>query len=198
MIQTIITSILAFVSTNIDDLFILMLFFGSRRYSSIHIFGGQYLGIALLVATAYAASLLGALFDTRYIGLLGLFPIYLAVKEVFSFFANRTDEEDGETDLPENGSFLSIAMVTIANGGDNIGVYVPSLATLGAVEKLLFVLVFMIMVAVWCSAAKYLAGHPIIAKSLNRYAHIAMPLVLFLLGLFILIQSNTFSLLSGI
>jgi cadmium resistance protein CadD (predicted permease) len=195
MIQTIITSILAFVSTNIDDLFILMLFFGSRRYSSIHIFGGQYLGIALLVATAYAASLLGALFDTRYIGLLGLFPIYLAVKEVFSFFANRTDGNE-ETDLPKSGSFLSIAMVTIANGGDNIGVYVPSLATLGAVEKLLFVVVFMIMVAVWCSAAKYLAGHPIIATSLNRYAHITLPLVLFLLGLFIIIKSDTLSLLS--
>jgi cadmium resistance protein CadD (predicted permease) len=54
------------------------------------------------------------------------------------------------------------------------------------------------MVAVWCSAAKYLAGHPIIAKSLNRYAHIAMPLVLFLLGLFIIIESNTLSLLSQI
>jgi cadmium resistance protein CadD (predicted permease) len=197
MIQTIITSILAFVSTNIDDLFILMLFFGSRRYSSIHIFGGQYLGIALLIATAYAVSLLGAFFDTRYIGLLGLFPIFLAVKESFSVFGNRTDENE-KTDLPKNGSFLSIAMVTIANGADNIGVYVPSLAALGAVEKLLFVLVFMIMVAVWCSAAKYLAAHPIIAKSLNRYAHITLPFVLFLLGLFIIIESNTLSLLSSI
>jgi cadmium resistance protein CadD (predicted permease) len=195
MIQSIVTSIVAFVSTNLDDLFVLMLFYGSGMYKSVNIVAGQYLGIAVLVVIAFAVSLTGEFFDTRYIGLLGLFPIYLAMKNVYATFRTR-GEEDEQTKLPENGSFFAIAIVTIGNGGDNVGVYVPLLASINYAEKVFFVVIFLLMVALWCGTAKFLANHGMIAKALKKYAHIALPIFLFLLGLFIIIDLRTLSLFS--
>src|SRR5688572_26253502 len=82
MIQTIITSMLAFASTNVDDIFILMLFFGSRANKPSTIFAGQYLGIGALLIISLVGAVIGNFVDQRYIGLLGLFPIYLAIKQV--------------------------------------------------------------------------------------------------------------------
>ena len=76
--ETILTSIIAFASTNIDDLFILTLFFGDKRYKPLDIYLGQYLGIIVLIAISVSGSLIGNFIDSKYIGLLGLFPIYLA------------------------------------------------------------------------------------------------------------------------
>jgi cadmium resistance protein CadD (predicted permease) len=92
-------------------------------------------------------------------------------------------------------SVFAIAGITIANGGDNIGVYIPLLTTMAPIEKIQMVIVFVVLVYVWCMAAKKLAGHPPIARQLDRYGHIMMPIVLFLLGIFILYESSTLSLL---
>ena len=38
----------AFAATNLDDAFVLLLFFGDRRYRARHVFIGQALGVGLL------------------------------------------------------------------------------------------------------------------------------------------------------
>ena len=42
-------SVAAFATTNLDDAFVLLLFFGDRRYRARHVFIGQALGVGLLV-----------------------------------------------------------------------------------------------------------------------------------------------------
>jgi cadmium resistance protein CadD (predicted permease) len=68
----------AFVATNIDDVFVLMLFFSSNFQKS-HIVIGQYLGIGLLVAISTLGSLLALVVPQYIIGLLGLVPIAIGV-----------------------------------------------------------------------------------------------------------------------
>ncbi len=46
------------------------------------------------------------------------------------------------------------------------------------------------MTYAWCLLASYLAGHPLIAKQLDKYGHVIMPIVLFCLGIFILIEER--------
>jgi cadmium resistance transport/sequestration family protein len=199
MLQNIVTSFLAFASTNIDDLFILMLLYGSHQYKPSHIITGQYLGISTLVIIALAASFIGAFIDTRYIGLLGLFPVYLGLKQVYELITKQAEESGDQVNLPGKGSdIIAIATLTIANGGDNIGIYVPLLTTLSYIEKIGLVVVFIIMVFVWCQAAKYLAAHPLMAKTLNKYAHVIMPIVLLLLGILIITESRTLTLLNDL
>ena len=43
----------AFVATNIDDIFVLMLFYANSKFKPFQIVLGQYLGIGLLVSIEY-------------------------------------------------------------------------------------------------------------------------------------------------
>jgi cadmium resistance protein CadD (predicted permease) len=153
---------------------------------------GQTLGIASLVCLSLAGSLLGLIVKPAYIGLLGLVPIYLGIRNVIRLMKSKVD--DGN-ELPKRGSnaILTVAGVTIANGGDNIGVYVPLFATMSWAEKVIMVFVFMVMTVVWCTAARYLVSHPYIATRLDKIGHLVMPIVLILLGVYILYESNAVS-----
>jgi len=193
LIQNLVTSILAFVSTNIDDVFILMLFYSSARFQKSSIVAGQYLGITTLVVISFIASYIGSFVDQRYIGILGLFPIYLAIKQVVAQLRNSDGEDNPGTNLKSSG-IVAIAGVTIANGADNLGVYIPLLTTMSAAEKIQLIGVFAIATYLWCRIAQYLASHPLIAKQLSKYGHVIMPAVLLLLGIVILFESRTFSL----
>jgi len=195
MQQHVITSLLAFVSTNIDDIFILMLFFGSRKIKESRIVMGQYLGIGTLVALSFVGSFVGNFLDQRYVGLLGMFPIYLAIKQTIALVRHNKTDEDAEA-IVKSTSVFAIAGVTVANGADNIGVYVPLLTTMTYMEQIHMVVIFAAMTYLWCLTGKYLASHPLVARQLDRFGHIVMPVVLFLLGLFILFESNSFSLLT--
>jgi cadmium resistance transport/sequestration family protein len=194
MFETIIIAVLAFASTNIDDIFILTLFYASKKYTSASIIAGQFLGITFLVVASLFASFAGNFVDPRFVGLLGMFPIYLSIKQAVEFLNKNENKETvliAESNAP---ALFTIAGVTVANGGDNIGVYVPLFSTLEAYEKIQLLIVFGILVFIWCYIARYLSYHPLLSKSLNKYAHISMPVVLFILGIFILYESEAYTL----
>lgn len=197
--EIILTSIIAFASTNIDDLFILTLFFGDKRYKPVDIYLGQYLGIIALIAISVTGSLIGNFIDSKYIGILGLFPIYLGAKQIISLIKGENEEEKSEQQEKENSKtgILNIAMVTIANGGDNIGTYVPLFAALSTGDKSIMIVLFLAMTMLWLITARYLTTHPLLAKAISRYGHIITPIVLCLLGLFILYENGNFSLITN-
>lgn len=192
------TAILTFLSTNIDDLFVLSLFFGNRRYKHQEVVGGQYLGILSLTGLSLALSLMGLWMDPAYIGLLGFFPVYLGLKGLWTRIRNNNSNETiGADDQSSNhhGNILTVAGVTFANGGDNIGVYVPLFATMGWMEKGMMVGIFVIMTGLWCLTAKYLAGHPYVSRMADKYGHTFTPFILIVLGLYILSESGAFGIL---
>lgn len=197
--ELLISSIVAFASTNIDDLFVLMLFFGNPRNQSRHIVAGQYLGIISLIVISFVGSLLGLFLDNAYIGLLGFLPVFLGVKGVVKLFKKNDKKEIDINSIDDKkfNSTWSVASITFANGGDNIGIYIPLFTTLTMPEKAVMICVFLMMTACWCLAGRYLSKHPIVAKSIDQYGHIITPLVLIALGAFILYENGTSRLLSG-
>ena len=192
--EVLLASITAFISTNIDDLFILTLFFGTKQIKQYQIIAGQFLGITTLIALSLLGSLLGLIIDVAYIGLLGLVPIYLGLKGIRSLInhdeLNQTDEH---VKTKENG-VLAVAGVTVANGGDNIGIYIPLFSTLSLINKIVMVAVFLAMTYLWCLMAKYFTKHPLVAVAVDKYGHIVTPFVLISLGIYILYESNTIGL----
>lgn len=190
--EIILTSILAFISTNIDDVFLLMLFFGNKHFKDREIVLGQLLGIATLIVISLVVSLIGLVVDKAYIGLLGLLPIYFGIRGILRLRSKPV--EDDETVIePKNNqnNVLTVAGVTIANGGDNIGIYVPLFVALAWSQKVTMIIIFFIMTGVWCILAKYFTKHPLVAKTIDRYGHIVTPFVLILLGIYILFESMT-------
>ncbi|XHX77789.1 MAG: cadmium resistance transporter [Stenomitos frigidus ULC029] len=209
--QAVTASIAAFTATNIDDIVILMVFFSriSPTFRPHHVVVGQYLGFLLLLLASLPGFLGGFIIPPVWLGLLGFLPIAIGIHQLFVGDAEAIEvqtatEESSAKDgwLARSRSFLHIppqtyqvAAVTVANGGDNISIYVPLFAnsTLAAMGVILSV--FLVMVAVWCGIAYYLTRHPAIAHSLTHYGHRVVPLVLIGLGIFILLESRAYQLL---
>ncbi|MFE9483878.1 cadmium resistance transporter [Streptomyces spororaveus] len=189
-----------FAVTNIDDILILALFFAQgagHPGSTRRIVLGQYLGFAAILAVAVAAAFGATFLPESAIPYLGLLPLALGLKAAWQAWKDRCDGDGGEAEeqVREGGpSPLEVAAVTFANGGDNIGVYVPVFATAGAGGMSVYAAVFLVLVAVWCFAGKFFATRPVIAKALARWGHILLPVVLIAIGLLILIEGGAFGL----
>ena len=116
-----------FAGTDIDDILILTLLFVAARSTgrprAWQIVLGQYAGIAVLVgASAVVAAGLLVVPDP-WTGLLGLLPVALGVRALL----RRDDDEESPGVVTGT---IGVAGVTIANGADNIAVYVPVFRTL--------------------------------------------------------------------
>ncbi|MFE5022982.1 cadmium resistance transporter [Streptomyces sp. NPDC056656] len=70
----------------------------------------------------------------------------------------------------------------------------PVFATAGVGGMSVYAAVFLVLVAVWCFAGRFFATRPVIAKTLARWGHILLPLVLIAIGLLILIEGGAFGL----
>jgi cadmium resistance transport/sequestration family protein len=181
MLSTLIAAIASFAATNIDDIFILTLFFSqhTRRWQIVL---GQYLGFTGLIGISLAGFFGGRLLPHKCIGLLGVVPIAIGIKKLF-------EKRSGEKRQSTSG-VLSVAAVTFANGGDNIGIYAPLFATMSAPRLLLTLMVFYVLLAMWCLAGYLITRHPAVGKILDRYGHIIVPFVLIGLGIYIIASSR--------
>jgi cadmium resistance transport/sequestration family protein len=207
MIEIIITSVLAFIATNIDDVFIIMLLFSamSRTMTRRDIYQGQYLGMIVLIILSVTGSFSKLLLSPTYIGLLGLFPIYIGIREWIEVFQDEDEKPEEVISVEPSTSFnknllskgmLSVASVTIANGGDNVGIYIPLFATQEIPALIITISIFLILVYPLLKFSEYVAAHPTIVKYMNRRSAIIFPAVLIALGVYIMIKSGTFVLLN--
>lgn len=179
-----------FVSTNIDDIFVLMLFFANKDFTPLQVVVGQYLGIGLLVGISIVISLAALLFPANLIGLLGFVPIALGIKNLVDLRRKKLDDEQQAITSNRNSlRWLTVGVVTISNGADNIGVYVPLFANSSVNEIALIAIIFALMVAVWCGIGYALVQAPLIGDPLRRYGHRILPFVLIGLGIYILAEA---------
>jgi cadmium resistance protein CadD (predicted permease) len=182
-------AIVLFVSTNVDDLVVLVGFFAHPRFRARDVVAGQYVGLTFLFVLSAAGALLSLVIPNTYLGLLGIFPILIGIRKLVALRHERV-----ETSTPGSyGSVAGIALVTIANGGDNIGVYVPAFAVHSASQIAIIAVVFVAMTATWCLLAHWMVNHPTLGAPLRRYGHIFAPIVLIGLGFLILHHAGTIS-----
>ncbi|RZU77040.1 cadmium resistance protein CadD (predicted permease) [Micromonospora kangleipakensis] len=176
-----------FAATNIDDIVVLTVFFVAARHAGRprpwHIVAGQYLGIGALVAVAVVVAAGLLVVPDPWTGLLGLLPIGLGIRAVLSRSA-----DDGPPAVV--GSLLGVAGVTIANGADNVAVYVPVFRSLDPATGLVWLLVFAALVAVWCAVAALLGGHPRVVRLVGRAGRWLVPAVFVAIGATILVTSG--------
>lgn len=187
-----------FASTNIDDLFILVGFFSHKGVSHPQIILGQFLGIGLLVGAGLAVALAAIAISSAYVGLLGIAPILLGLMKLRSAFIHLSKKDDPPSEPSKKGlGAFVVASVTIASGGDNIGIYAPLFATQNRLQMIQTVAVFGVLTLVWCLIARMLVTHPAVAEPIHRIGPLVMPVVLIALGAFILYSSGAFELVTG-
>jgi len=182
----------AFISTNIDDLFLLVGFLSDRSFSRGHIFAGQILGMAAIVAISLAAAWAALAISPGRVGLLGLAPIVIGVGKLLR--RGKSDEEG----QPTAAGILQVAAVTVVNGGDNIAAFTPIFATQGSREMIATLAIFAVLTLVWCFVALWLVRHTALGKPLRRYGHVLLPFILIGLGGLILYRSGAVNLAVGL
>ncbi len=196
---TIASAVASFAVTNIDDLVVLAVFFGQargHRSAAARVIAGQYLGFVAIVAVSICTALAGAaLLPAAVLPYLGLLPIMLGLRAAWAVWQHRGSEPpEGEgVPAPCAPGIWQVAGVTFANGGDNIGVYVPMFAVATAGTAALYVTVFLVGVGVWCVAGRYFAAHPVVANTFTRWGHVILPVVLIAVGTTILVEGGVFS-----
>jgi cadmium resistance transport/sequestration family protein len=193
-------AIVLFVSTNVDDLVVLAGFFAYPKFRTRDIVVGQYAGVAVLFIASAAAALLSLVIPKAYLGLLGIFPILVGIRKLLELRHDRDEAASAEAlgaTTGSHGNIASVALVTIANGGDNIGVYMPSFAVHSGGQVAIIAMVFVVMTALWCMLAHWMVRHPRLGAPFRRYGHIIVPLVLIGLGILIIHNAGSIPSLLG-
>ena len=199
MIQNVVTSIILYSGTAVDLLIILMLFFAKRksRKDIINIYLGQFLGsVSLILLSLLFAFVLHYIPSKEILGLLGLIPIFLGLKVLL------LGDSDGEAIAKEglrkdnkNLIFL-VAMITFAScGADNIGVFVPYFITLNLANLIVALLTFLVMIYLLVFSAQKLAQVSSVGEILEKYSRWFIAVVYLGLGIYILIENNSFDIL---
>ena len=199
MIHNVVTSIILYSGTAVDLLIILMLFFAKRksRKDIINIYLGQFLGsVSLILLSLLFAFVLNYIPSKEILGLLGLIPIFLGLKVLLLGDSDgEAIAKDGLRKDNKNLIFL-VAMITFAScGADNIGVFVPYFITLNLANLIVALLTFLVMIYLLVFSAQKLAQVPSVGETLEKYSRWFIAVVYLGLGMYILIENNSFDML---
>ena len=177
-------AVAAFASTNLDNLALLVALCADRRLRPRNIAFGQGLGMGVLVLASLAGAAGAFAAPPRWAGWLGLVPLALGVRGLVTLGApsNRAGprlEAAGERDRAQ---VIATAALTLAAGGDNLGVYIPLFAA-GLSEIPIYVAVFAVMTPAWFRLAQWLADRPWKLVRIGVLGRVVQPVVLTGLGL---------------
>ncbi|WP_246278991.1 cadmium resistance transporter [Paraburkholderia ultramafica] len=214
-------AIAAYAATNIDNLFVLLAFLGEARTGRRRVIAGQYAGSLILIAGSLLLAALLTHLPAGYAGLLGILPIGVGLSKAWERFGpgNAQQQEaarngasaaagtpastdpacmTGAAPASRGSSSWTVAGVAIANGSDNLAVYVPLYASHSHGENAFISLVFVVMIGLWCAAAVWLVEHPLLGAPIRRYGTALLPLILLAIGVSVIVQNDTLRIVFGI
>ncbi len=202
---TLAEGILAFIATHIDDFFVLVVLFAQVQiqpaWKGWQVWLGGYLGLAGLSLISLLGYLGGLVLPPPAIGLLGLIPLAVGGRKLWPPESAETlsqELEELQDRLPPKPRLLFLPwpalmsmLLTFANGGDNISLYIPLFAGSSPFQLALFSTVFFLMKGLWFAIAQRLTAQPEVAKILARQGERWVPWILMGLGVWILFKNKT-------
>ena len=182
------TGVTAFVASNIDDTFVLILLFSTPGLLVRNIILGQFLGIGVLVLISSFAAFLALAVPLFVIGLMGFIPIILGIKSLLEL--QEAPIKKKEILKTDHLSILFVSAVTISNGGDDIGVFTPLFAKYNTpAEVTILVILLMVVTGLWCVATFYFIKHPFVVSRVKYFTRIITPFALIGIGVYIILDS---------
>ena len=190
-------AIAAFASTNVDDLFLLASLFVDAELRTLSVVVGQFLGMSFLVVISILAALFAMTIPGGWICLLGLAPLLLGIHRLWKLFGRRAGSGLANENLPDfvgkeglrlrwgPSEVALVTLLTMANGGDNLSVYIPLFSIQRAFIPL-YALIFAAMTALWCLFGYYLTSRRLFGNAVKRYGRLIMPFILIGIGLNVL------------
>jgi cadmium resistance transport/sequestration family protein len=192
MIETVLASVVVFVATSVDELVVLTTIFAyaERRKAVAQVYAGQLISQALILTISVLAAFGIETISQKGIGLLGVLPIVLGIRILLGGddedqaheTANRLDSSAGFT--------LTVALIAIGGGGEELAVFIPFLGSLAVPELVMALLTLLLLVPVWCRVSQRIASIKRIQEWIARYQRLFVPVIFIGLGAFVIIDSG--------
>jgi cadmium resistance protein CadD (predicted permease) len=213
MLSLTLLAIAAYAATNIDNLFVLLAFLADAGAERRRVIVGQCAGSLVLIAGSLVLAGLLTHLPAGYVGLLGMLPIGAGLSKAWERFGPghaRIHDDDARepvigkpvsagfgTQASRGSSWWTVACVALANGSDNVAVYVPLYASHSHGDRAFISLVFVAMIGLWCAAAVQLVEHPLLGAPIRRYGTALLPLILLAIGASVIAQNDTLRIVFG-
>lgn len=213
LIETIKIGLAAAVATTFDDNIYLTGFFSevNRNFRPKHVVVGELIGFSALVSVSLVGFFLGLVVDSTWIGLLGILPILIGLRNLWNL--KNASENDKSLKPKKNRKYkgfdsqklslwdvirdrqtYSVSTVTISNGGNNLGIYIPLFASSSVPNLIVIILTCYLTVCTWLFMSYHLTRQPGISVVLSRYASKVFPFVLMWLGYRIIMGNESYKL----
>jgi cadmium resistance protein CadD (predicted permease) len=179
----------SFVATNIDNMVLLVGWVTSRQIS----FFRMALGYAAAVTAVFLVSLfleqISSVLPIRYIGYLGLVPVLLGLQMLLG---RRKDKEPAAAGSEQGQlSITAVATTLFASSLDTILVFSSLLADSNNAADVRIILGYALTAFVWLVFAGFLCRHAARLRTLRVAAQWLAPVVMIVVGSYILLDTAT-------
>ena len=183
---------LAFASTNLDNLLLLVGWQMARAVSPLTLFAGYALGMFGVLLTAVLIGLVGYLFPVEYLGYLGVIPVLLGIRLLAQSFRNEgAAQGSDQAAVPAATGIITLASTQLSNGVDTVLVFAPLLADSSLIFDAEIAGLFLLLVVAWFALARLLAANALKLPALERLGRWLAPIVMIGVGLYILGNTAT-------
>lgn len=180
----IVLTVAGFTATNLDNLLVLVaLSAGGARARAML---GFLLAAATLLAVATLGIVLGDMLDPGWVGYLGVVPVVLGLYLFLQLLRSPAPTAQMSAAAPVGvaGSFL----VMLSNSGDNLALFLPLMADTRKSLLPIIILTYVGMAVAWTLLARWLVGHRLLAKSLERHGRWLLPSIMIAVGTVVLMD----------
>lgn len=180
----------AFVSTNLDNLFLLMAMMKGSSLGARAVVLGYGSAMALVLAVGTLGSYAGDLVADAWLRYLGLIPLAMGVWRLWDL-RRGVDPNAKESAPSQAGGAASVFGVMLANSGDSLGVFTSLMSETSELLVLVIFATALAMSGLWVAAARWLVEHPALAPHLRRLDRYLVPILLLAIGIYILSDTAT-------
>ena len=188
----------SYASTNVDNLLLAVLLLGANRNQQWAIKLGVFTAAVAVMLLCAAGLMVRYTVDAGVVGYLGLLPIALGLRHLLASGRGGQGEPHNQSRLtaPDaRSAWLSATALMVANSGDTIALFLPLLAETRTAVLPLVALSYLVTAVLWALLAWGLASRPWIARSLDRHGNRLLPWIMIGVGIYILSNTATDSLL---
>lgn len=181
-------SVIAFASTNLDNLLMLVALLAVSSSRPLPILAGYLMASLIVVGAALLVAQVGDLIHARYVGLLGLIPIALGLHGLLGLV--RRSSETATPSRTSAGVWRTAAMV-LPMSSDSFAVYVPLLADTNPVHDAVAAGTILISAMVSAGTAGMLVARPGLGARIGWLGERLVPWLMIGVGVYVLADTPT-------
>ena len=185
LIPLLLATIAGFVSTNLDNLLMLVTLAGAGRRMAVAM--GFLAAAVVVLGLCAAASALGRLLDPGFAGYLGVIPLAMGCYLALKLLRGESGVTATAAVAPVGGGATFFLM--LSNSSDSLALFLPLLADTHSSQALIVFGGYLVMALLWIVLARWLTSHRVLAEALERHGRWLVPGVMVVVGSYILLDT---------